>query len=308
MQRSKDGVELGLFQLHNFIEIIRVALILLRVNGMPHLPLLSQVNRRLPALRLLLLFLQTQMRAEHFHQTRLAAVGLQLHLNRNHQILVILVTRRPHPRPLRQLMRKDPLHHSLVLHCLVRLNGQNEDIVVQLRKGGIVGFFCLEIEVPRQDQSAKDDQVGNSNVQLELHPLLVPLLINQPQGLLSDSLNDSFLKHPRASPTSLRHSPLPRSISSQQFIFRRTLEQHWQGFHREGRIRVQSRLFEAVNAVDAPYTKPMLDEQGFEEGFGMIESLKCAFVAPEGLGQCVLLIILHFLLYTNNIIIHNSAI
>jgi hypothetical protein len=48
----------------------------------------------------------------------------------------------------------------------------------------------------------------------------------------------------------------------------------------------------------------MLDEQGFEEGFGMIESLKCAFVAPEGLGQCVLLIILHFLLYTNNIIIH----
>lgn len=308
MQRSKYGIELGLFQLHNFIEIIGIALILLRVNGMLHLSLLSQIDRRLPALSLLLLFLQTQMRTENLHQTGLAAVGLQLHLNRNHQILVVFVTGRPHTRPLRQLMRKHPLHHSLVLDCLVRLYRQNEDIVIQLSKRGIASFFCLEIEVSRQDQSAKDDQVGNSDVQLKLHPLLIPLLIDQPQSLVSDSLYHSFLKHPRASPTNLSHSPLPRPISPQQFILRGTLEQHWQGLHREGRIRVQPRLLKAIYPVNTPYAKPMFDEQGFEEGFGVVESLKCALVAPEGLGQCVLLIILHFLLYTNNIIIHNAPI
>ncbi len=77
------------------------------------------------------------------------------------------------------------------------------------------------------------------------------------------------------------------------------VEEEGEGLDGEGGVGVETGLFEAVEAEDAAEAEGVPDQQVPEEGLGAGEGFKGSLVAPKGLGQLVLLSVLHFLLYTN---------
>lgn len=64
-----------------------------------------------------------------------------------------------------------------MLYYLVRLDGKDEDVIVELsnRRVFIAG---LGIQFPCEDQSTKDYEIRDTDVELELRPCTIALLAN----------------------------------------------------------------------------------------------------------------------------------
>jgi hypothetical protein len=92
---SENGFEFWLSKLCDFAEIVGIALVYLRVvrvmvNNLLDL-LFSKIDCSLPAFSLLLFLFQSKVRTEYSHKGCLAAVVLQIDLNRNHYVLIAFI-------------------------------------------------------------------------------------------------------------------------------------------------------------------------------------------------------------------------
>jgi hypothetical protein len=73
-------------------------------------------------------------------------------------------------------MSQHPLKYCFMFNCSVGLQRQDEDFVVELDYRLVLRAQGLRVEIPGQDQSSEDDEIGNADVQLELTPIPISLV------------------------------------------------------------------------------------------------------------------------------------
>ena len=181
-----------------------------------------------------------------------------------------------------------------MLDHLIPLHRQNEDVIVHLIKFLILLRPHLRVNVPQQDQILEEDDVGNTNVELELRPVLISPYFDLLLGLSDDVLEVGALEDALAGPADLSQAALAHVIAAEELVLGRQVQQRWQDFDVEGVIAVDLGLLEAVDPEDALHAESVVLEELLEERPGAQKVLVGLLVAPEFLRQFVVLILHYF--------------
>lgn len=184
-----------------------------------------------------------------------------------------------------------------MLDHLIPLHRQYQDVVVHLIKFLVLLHPHLRVDVPKQDQILEDDDVRNTDVQLELRPVIVSLVFYLFFDLGDDVFEVGALEDALAGPADLGQTALSHIVATEELILSRQVQQRWQDFDVKRVITEDLGLLEAVDPKDALHAESVLLEEFLEECPRTLQILVCLLVAPEFLWELVVLIVHYYIFF-----------
>ena len=135
------------------------------------------------------------------------------------------------------------------------------------------------VEVPQEEHISEGVDVGDADVEFELGVLPETPPLDLLLDLLSDRPQEMGLEDALAQPAHFAHTAVLGTIPRKLFLV--VAEQNRQDLSQQGRIRVESGVFEVVKAEDTAHTEFVLEQEGLKQPSRRLQGIEGTLVADE---------------------------